>query len=368
MYSGLEIDVLSLGDADCSIVTQWNAGYPHRILVDGGCGGHADQILDFLLKRGYTDLWGAVCTHKHNDHASGFIKLVESPRLNIHHGWMHDMRRHFAASTLARACSESEEVNSAFETTSELARAFANRNIPVHEPFEGALIAKWPDMVVLGPSKPFYESALREFTERNTLGFDQASWVQAAIGALGDSRPNEGLTYRLAGLGGSVPYTNLPALTGLLTNSSVKKAPATQPFNSTSVILGVRLGDCKMLLTADAGTEALACVSSAWNHLTYLGVPHHGSDGNLSQADIERFCPQFAFISAKGDGSHPSSSIVNGLIKAGAKVASTHRSGNLWFSSGLVPNRTDYGPVDYMKGNTQPDPRALMVKALAGVI
>jgi len=128
----------------------------------------------------------------------------------------------------------------------------------------------------------------------------------------------------------------------------------------------VNVAGTKLLFTGDAGTEALSHVDADWNHLTYLGVPHHGSDGNLSQSDIERFLPKFAVISAKGDSSHPSRSIVSGLVKVGAKVGSTHQHGNLWFYSGTVPARSDYNPIEYLKGTGNPEPLIDWAKILSG--
>jgi hypothetical protein len=47
MFDGFEIDMLSLGDADCILVTQWSPfdGYPFRVLIDGGSRSHAKLIL-----------------------------------------------------------------------------------------------------------------------------------------------------------------------------------------------------------------------------------------------------------------------------------------------------------------------------------
>ena len=272
MYNGLEIDVVDLGDADCSIVTQWNNGYPYRVLIDGGCGKDAETVIAFLRSRGYTTLWAAVCTHKHNDHASGLIKVVQSPYIAISNGWMHDMRKHFAPDALRRLCASDESVRTAVETTKTLAEAFTKRGIEIHEPFAGARIAGYPSMTVLGPSRTFYEKALSEFAD-----VDRNPWSVAIAAAL------SGTTSRVPGLPPPPAYgalatlsgyaaNGLPPLHGLLAKSSVQKNPQTQPFNSTSVILGVRHENCKMLLTADAGTEALACVGPEWNHLTYLGA------------------------------------------------------------------------------------------------
>lgn len=156
-------------------------------------------------------------------------------------------------------------------------------------------------------------------------------------------------------------------LAGALAKSSVKRNSTTQPYNNTSVILGAEFNGSKLLFPADAGSEALAYVPSVWNHLSYMGVPHHGSDGNLSQKDIERFCPKIAFISAKGDSSHPNRAIVSGLVKVGTKVASTHKAGNLWFWSGSVPARKGYEPVEWLKGTGEPEPVVDWTKILYGM-
>jgi beta-lactamase superfamily II metal-dependent hydrolase len=145
-------------------------------------------------------------------------------------------------------------------------------------------------------------------------------------------------------------------LAGLLGRSRVKESPTTQPFNNTSVILGGLAWGNRILFTADAGAEALGRINPEWKQLTWLQIPHHGSDGNLSQELIERFCPRFAYISARGDESHPSRAIVSGLVKAGAQVFSTHLSGNLCHYLGNVPFRPDYSPAVPMKGTGAPKP------------
>jgi hypothetical protein len=76
----------------------------------------------------------------------------------------------------------------------------------------------------------------------------------------------------------------------------------------------------------------------------------------IFQKDIERFCPKFAVISAKGDSSHPSRAIVSGLVKVGSHVCSTHKSGNLWLKCGYVPPRLDYGPAEPLRGTGEPQP------------
>jgi len=366
MFDGIEVDVLSLGDADCVIVTKWYEGSPIRILIDGGCGKDAGVILDFLRSRGYTYFWAILCSHLHNDHASGLIELVRSSAIAFSNGWMHDIAKHVSAETLRRASAADDGVKQVVETTKELAAAFASRGITPLEPFAGMSISAIHNMTVLGPSLPLYNKVIGEFTKVDApapaLSFPIPSRPSPLWNAIALSSPTP--LSALAGIG--VPSSNhlasllgsapLVPLAGVLEESSVKKNPKTQPYNNTSVILGANFNGMRFLFPADAGTEALSHVGPEWNHLAYMGVPHHASDGNLSQRDIERFCPQIAAISAKGDSSHPSRKIVSGLVKVGTKVASTHKSGNLWFWSGSVPARTGYSSIDWLTGTGSPEP------------
>jgi beta-lactamase superfamily II metal-dependent hydrolase len=359
MFTGLEVDVLSLGDADCIIVTQWNGGFPHRILIDGGCASDAGAILEFLRQRSYSNFWAVLCTHLHNDHASGLIKLVRSNSISFSKGLMHDITKHVSAESLRRASAADDGVKQVVESTKELAGAFASRGITPLEPFAGMAIAAWPETSVLGPSLSFYRETIEEFTKVEvpvpTPTFAPSPLWRAAGMSLGGNPTLASLSAlgRISSPGSIAP---LPPLTGTLSKSSVKKNPKTQPYNNTSTILGIKLGAAKILLTGDAGSDALSHIGPEWHDLTYLGVPHHGSDGNLSRFDIERFRPKFAGISAKGDSCHPDRAIVSGLVKVGAKVGSTHEHGHLWFYTGIVPARKDYGQIEGLKGTGSPEP------------
>jgi beta-lactamase superfamily II metal-dependent hydrolase len=390
MYDGIEIDMISLGDADSILVTQWSSIGPQRILIDGGSGSDAEKVSEFLHGRGFTHLWAVVCSHLHTDHANGLIKLVQDPSISIATGWMHDIRNHLSADTLLLASRgnspQAESVRQVTEATKELASAFLNRPTPIspREPFAGNSIAAIPDITVLGPSMTFYRRILPEFADLPRLKQSQSFW-DAVAGHGYDEKPSKpempGLAAALAGFATTPPPFRFPDLAtlvspsrptsitgfnplgpvpgllgGTLSNSSVKENPATQPFNNTSVILGINFKNQKLMLTGDAGSEALNCVPAEWTQLTWMQVPHHGSDGNLSQTNIERFCPAIAYISACGDSNHPSRAIVSGLIKAGAIVFSTHVSGNLRFSSGNVPPRQDYEPAVRLTGTGTPQP------------
>ena len=89
-YNGLEVDMLSVGDADSTLVTRWTNGVPTRVLIDGGNKSSASTLKLFLLRRRirYVD-HVIVCTHPHDDHAAGLIELVTDKRFDFGMFWMH---------------------------------------------------------------------------------------------------------------------------------------------------------------------------------------------------------------------------------------------------------------------------------------
>jgi len=243
VFNGIEIDMLSIGDADCLIVTKYENGTPHRILIDGGSGKSADVALDFMLKRNVTEFWAAFCTHAHNDHAKGLMKIVQDKRIKIHNAIFNDIRYYVSADALRRASDDG--VKEVLETTKERSAVLTARNIPIYRGLAGDQIAKWPKITVLGPSLDFYKRALEDFTKVD---------MPAPFSSLGSILGGGGSSpvFGLSGLSGvRAPYPNVftpppstttldmsSLLAGALSRSSVKEEPKTQPFNNTSMILG----------------------------------------------------------------------------------------------------------------------------------
>jgi hypothetical protein len=310
-------------------------------------------VRDYLYRRNYKLFYAVVCTHPHSDHAAGLIKLIQDRSIIFVSAWMHDIRNHISSDSLRRARSggsaRADNVRQVVETTEELARGFRSRGIPVREPFTSEVISHIPSLVVVSPDEHFYRRKLEEFTEvelPTPPGFPAFGIAGSTLGGT-LSPPPSFYAQLFAKPQPAVPLSSL--LAGVLSNSSVKEKPMTQPFNDTSTVIGGACNGLKLLFTGDAGSEALDQIPRDWNNLSWMQVPHHGSDGNLSQTNIERFCPKYAYISAKGDLSHPNRAIVNGLVKVGAQVASTH-NGDLWYGIGNVPAPPGYGPLTLLKG------------------
>jgi beta-lactamase superfamily II metal-dependent hydrolase len=363
MYDGLEIDMLSLGDADCIVVTHWHQGWPQRTLVDAGRASDFPDVRNFLIGRGMTEFWAVVCTHPHRDHGDGLVKIVRDWTFTFHNAWMHDIRKHVTPDTLRRASagdsSRAKDVKQVLDTTTELANAFAARELVPQEPFAGIVIAGYPLMTVLGPTPLLYSWKLGEFMKVPSPGLPVPP-LALPLGRVARLSDMLGAPATLGLPSGGIPITaGIRALEGPLSDSSVQENPTTQPFNETSAIIGIEFENRKLLLTADSGSDGLDAIAPEWASLEWMQVPHHGSAGNLSKENIEGFRPKFAFVSAQGNTNHPGRAIVNGLIKMGATVCSTHRGGHLWYWIGAVPARPDYGSATPLKGTSNRIPTTL---------
>jgi beta-lactamase superfamily II metal-dependent hydrolase len=126
--------------------------------------------------------------------------------------------------------------------------------------------------------------------------------------------------------------------------------------NETSVVLWGDFGSSKVLLTADAGVNALwwACECAAKKGIDaktaqLIQVPHHGSRRNVSPGILDRLLgPKLVFgsggtrkaiVSApKDDENHPRKMVLNAFLRRGTPVHSTQGT-KFRFHSGTMPAR-----------------------------
>jgi len=169
-YDGLEVDMLSLGNADSILVTRWTAGVSSRILIDGGNGCDSEKVLKFLEARGATYLDHIVCSHPHEDHAGGMPAIIASKDIDFGQAWIHLPWKHVDFSALGAAVQKGETtarrvvriVRASVQSSQEIVQAVQKRNKILTEPFKGQMIGF---MTVCGPSQPYYAEVLKEFTD-----------------------------------------------------------------------------------------------------------------------------------------------------------------------------------------------------------
>jgi len=164
--------MLSVGDADSILVTQWTNNIATRVLIDAGDSCDASTVKNFLFGRGIHYLDHIVCTHGHDDHAAGLIDLVSDRRLIFGKFWMHLPWQYLNLQTLNEAISRSSAprvariLNESLQTQWDLANAIWNREKLIYEPFSGDAIGF---LTVCDPSRPFYTNLVSQFTDIDEL-------------------------------------------------------------------------------------------------------------------------------------------------------------------------------------------------------
>jgi beta-lactamase superfamily II metal-dependent hydrolase len=313
-YDGLEIEMLSLGNADSILVTQWTNSNPVRVLIDGGNISDGEKVLTKLATLGVTKLDHVVCSHPHDDHAGGLVAVLNSATINVGEFWMHLPWKHIdwqllnASLSRAGKTKVSKIVLASLNTQVKLFKTVQERKIPCLEPFAGISIGP---LFVCGPSIQFYTSVLSEFSD-----FDRLTALDTALAAYDAKVINQDLL-RNVSFGGRPLFDE---------NNDELGGEPTEPENDSSVVLYAAHGTHRFLFTADAGVAALEEVRKCYklDNLYWMQIPHHGSRRNISKILIDYFKPRVAFVSAAGTDHHPRRKVVNAFKSVGSKVYSTH--------------------------------------------
>jgi beta-lactamase superfamily II metal-dependent hydrolase len=337
MYLGFEVFFLFLDNADSIFVRHYAPEGKTVILIDGGAKQDAPIVRSFLASLGESHLHHVVCSHPHLDHGGGLIDLVKDRTVSIDKGWIHagdllldrvNTSRYSACTHLLRRAQASKE------TQRELIAAFVGRSIPIYEPFAFNWIGP---LQIASPTLDFYNAQLERVRRDDVIEMlnerykrrDNRAMIESVFG----KELETPLVEETEDLGGE-PTSPANEV------STVLYLPFTQPDGTRK----------RFLLTADAGTEALAQLAQASvqaNHLLYqldwMQLPHHGSRRNLNIDLVNYFRPRSAFVSAAGTKKHPSVKLVNAVKGASGTVYSTHykppKKKGYWLrqSCGTVP-------------------------------
>ena len=321
-YNGIEIDMLSLGNADCILVTRWHDGIAERVLIDGGGKSSSAIIRKFLRKHNISYIDHVVCSHSHDDHASGLTELLSDDSLAIGRLWTHLQVNHIDVEALFKKASkysnlkEAKAVTESLQTHISLVKLAIDRKIPISEPFAGKKIGC---LTVCGPSPEFYKDMMSQFADESYYS-SKTTLATLLLERLKEQADE--------------------------TSDSLLDSPEADPLNDTSTILATEFDGEIYVFTADAGAQALAAALDTYEiaPCKWMQIPHHGSRRNITQGLIKQFSPKTAFVSAEGSQKHPRRAVVNAFKRLGTKVYSTHypNGGHLRHHSGLVPERAGY--------------------------
>jgi beta-lactamase superfamily II metal-dependent hydrolase len=333
MYAGIEVDMLSIGNADCILVSFWNGSSVYRILIDGGRKGDAAIIRQFLRGSKIDRIDDLLSTHHHDDHSGGLVELLSDETLNFGKVWSHVPHWHVENMDKVRAAlkaagsssNEAANIQKSLRTSAEIYNLATKRSIPHEEPFKGKKLGGL--LEVCSPTVEFYEGLVVEFTDVERIKAEDAAQERYEI--------QTDLEEKIA-----------KALSGAADSSSLLDDPHTSPENESSVVTGANYEGKVYLFASDAGTCALTNVMSDYKvkGLHWMQIPHHGSRRNITKTLINALAPETAYVSAEGNNKHPRRAVVNAFKDAGSSVYSTHypRGASLWNHLGTVPSRSGY--------------------------
>jgi beta-lactamase superfamily II metal-dependent hydrolase len=321
-FDGIEIDMLSLGDADSLLVTLWEHGRPTYTLIDGGYAKDARTVTSFLQRRGIKKIHHLVCSHMDNDHAAGLLRLVQEGKFEIGCGWVHrpdlhvDMNAVRGTMRKAAAFKEARIITNSLDRQMGLAAELIRRGVDVVEPFEGEEIGF---LKVLGPSEDYYEELVGRFDDIDTV-YGLLEQIRRKIATFNES-------YRKKSL-------------------QLLDDPELNAENLSSTILGGNYDGEIVLIAGDSGNESLTQVRDYKDLVgcRWMQIPHHGSINNITQSLVDFFRPKTAYVSAEGNKHHPHDAVVHAFKEGGTTGFSTHHPNgcNLCHRIGDVPLRNGY--------------------------
>jgi beta-lactamase superfamily II metal-dependent hydrolase len=292
-------------------------------VVDGGYTSTATDMAAHIKQvYGTNRINRVVVTHPDQDHAEGLAPILE--QFHVDELWMlrpwdyvDILLPHFSRYTSAQALKA--RLRSNYPYLEELERIALRSGIPILEPFQGAKIGPF---TVLAPSRMRYFQLILQ-SERTPQLTPQMRGIIEAL-----TKPaTPVISFIKAGWGSEKFSTE---------DASVE--------NEMSVVQYAFLNGQKIVLTADAGREAL---TEAAEYAPFAGlllpgvhrfqVPHHGGRRNVSIELLDRWLGprlrqmvprgQELFIamisSAKEDKDHPRKAVVRALLHRGALIGTT---------------------------------------------
>lgn len=327
MSEYFEIDFLGVetdksGDA---ITIRYSTGDRTSVhVVDGGYIDTGDQILEHLTQYyGTTVIDNVVLTHPDRDHANGLRKVLEKctvRNLWINRPWIYAEELLPRFSNFKSGEALRQRLRSIYDATAMLEDIALERGVTIHAPLQGEKIG---DFSVLAPSRSRYLDLIVESDRTPEAVSDKA----VDSGLLGDLfKAIKEATAYVRSLWGEEYFPSAP----------------TSRENEMSVVQSAVLNGHKILLTGDAGREALQeAIAYAPNAafslpgIRYFQVPHHGGRHNVSTEILDQLLgarmsskPEIytwnaICSSAKADEDHPRKSVIRAMIHRGGHFAAT---------------------------------------------
>jgi beta-lactamase superfamily II metal-dependent hydrolase len=356
-----EIEFLPVGDgskAGDAIVARYGSNGQYAVtVIDGGTQDSGDALVDHI-KSHYgerTVVDHVISTHPDNDHASGLRRVLG--KLPVNSLWLHGLWHHssdllpFFADKQLTPDKLQQKIKAEYPIVEELIALARAQGTPVYEPFEAAQIGPF---TVLSPTRYAYDRLVAQFRRTpepdKPLLESQNFYLDVAKQSI------------LASLIETVTKKVMQWIDERWDIELLKDGGTTAAENESSVVLWGDFGSAKVLLTGDAGVNALtwACdyaVSRGIDVQTakLVQVPHHGSRSNVGPTLLDRILgpktaagcgKRYGIVSApKDDENHPRKMVMNACLRRSTPVYKTQGQ-TFRYHSGTMPARANESPAE----------------------
>lgn len=302
------------------------------IVIDGGTKESGEKLVKRIQEDYGTNKVDYVfSTHLDSDHLSGLTVILEKLEvrtLYMHIPWEHlDETNPLFVGDFTNSELEQELKNS-LDLVHEVETLAIEKGVSIEEPFAGTVVNA--NVIVLGPTKEYYELLLTQFRETPKA----KTIIEEILETLRKTEER------------AVNWIEDNILVDLLDDNATTSAE-----NNSSVILLLNFDGHKLLFTGDAGIPALTAAAGLseslampLSDLQFLHVPHHGSKHNLGSSILQRIKAKIAIVSgAKESTKHPSKRITNALKKHSTSVTVVRETPLM--QSHNSPPRIGWGPV-----------------------
>lgn len=362
-----EVEFLAVGDGsragDAIVVRYGEVNAYDLMVVDGGTSETGKEIVAHLKSQFGTNvsLSDVVLTHSDADHASGLREVLrEIPVSNL---WLH-IPWLLAPEAIALFKNKNwtaqgliDEIKAKYDIVSEIVDVATAAGCDIYYPFQGQRIGPF---TVMSPSKWAYLHLLPQFDKtpepEQPLIQNANMWIgKASTGLL-----KAIFEKAAAAVSKWVPET--------WTFERLKDGGQTSASNESSVVLYANLGDKRILLTGDAGVNALwwainyaKGIQFPLQNFNCVQIPHHGSRRNVAPSVLNELLGQIqpqgtqrfsAFVSApKEDDQHPRKIVLNAFMRRGGRVIATQGKNKVY--QGGFPARPGYEPAEALAFSSQ---------------
>lgn len=328
MAIGVEVEFLHVGtgnkNGDAIIVRYGEPGAYKILVYDGGTLASGEKIVEHIQRYyGTSDVDDVVNSHPDADHASGLRVVVEKlnvKRLHMHRPWTHSSKilDYFKDGRITDQ-SLADRLKDKMGAAYELEQLALNKGIPITEPFRGMSIGGF---ICVSPDREWYIHDLIPAFEKSP-----ATKTDSMFATAFDT---------LAKAAASAVDTISSLIEETWHVETLKDDVETSAENESSAILFGQFGDKGVLLTGDAGVQALGRLAdyaearsvSLPQVLNFVQIPHHGSRHNVSPQVLNRILgpilppglkpTKTAFASTSTEcKTHPRKVVTNAFLRRG---------------------------------------------------